>query len=275
MICQNSSMNIDSLDEHRVEFKYHLDPTISTEVRDWARQHMLADEHCDPSQGDSYDVHTLYLDTEAWDLYQRTDVIGKTKHRVRRYGNSDTLWLETKKKNKQSVVTKRRSALPTSQWLKQLQQPDQLQAWDGQWFMDSIRERELRPAVNVHYRRFARMLKDGPQAMRLTIDSRLEGSLPLSDGNIGERPTNEKRSLGSLEILELKFHGVMPDLFKALLQEFPLQAAGFSKFRSAVDAQALTPQSPVLSIDSAPIENAAQRTSASPIATPQTLGESA
>ncbi len=154
-------MNADSLDEHRVEFKYHLDLALATEVRDWAKQNLIADEHCDPSQGDSYDIHTLYLDTETWDLYQRTDAVGKAKHRVRRYGNSDMLWLETKKKNKQSVVTKRRYALSTVEWLERLQKIDRSQAWDGEWFMESIRERALRPAVNVHYRRFARMLGQG------------------------------------------------------------------------------------------------------------------
>ncbi len=110
--------------------------------------------------------------------------------------------------------------------------------------------------------------------MRLTIDSRLEGSLPLADGNIGDRPPSEKCSLGSLEILELKFNGAMPDLFKSLLQTFPLRAAGFSKFRGAVDAQSLAPQAPVLRMDSAANESASLPSS-SPLSATHSLGESA
>lgn len=273
-------MNVHSLDERRVEYKYCLDPVLAAEVRQWAKHHLHADAHCDLDQGDSYDIHTLYLDTEAWDLYQRTDAVGKSKHRVRRYGRSDSLWLETKKKDKHSVVSKRRVALTSAEWLARLQQAGRLQQFnplqdaDGEWFFERVHQRALRPAVNVHYRRFARMLELGHQPIRLTIDSHLESSLPLADGNICDRPTNEKRPFGSLEILELKFNGMMPDLFKELLETFPLQATGFSKFRSAVDALGLVPQAPVLRIDTA-IEN---QTVPAPMLiqlAPTSLGESA
>ncbi len=225
------------IDEQRIELKYPLDASLADQVRAWAREHLSPDTHCEPGSGDHYPVHTLYLDNDQWDLYRSSSAVDRSKQRVRRYGSSEQVWLETKSKSKDAVVTKQRFPLMLTDWQTQCQRlPQPWTVAGAEWFFDRILTQSLQPKVQVHYRRFARMLQTDHQTMRLTIDSQLEASLPSLDGSIGDTATANKRSLGSIEILELKFNGVLPDLFKSLLTTFPLRAAGFSKYRNSIDA---------------------------------------
>ena len=72
----------------------------------------------------------------------------------------------------------------------------------------------------------------GGQAVRLTIDENLVGvpargweAQPLQEG---------LDLLPGRGLLELKFHDSMPELFRRLLPELPLQAARVSKYRRCV-----------------------------------------
>ncbi|KLU07379.1 hypothetical protein RISK_000457 [Rhodopirellula islandica] len=232
------------MNDKRIELKYQLDPSLASEVKQWARQHLAADPHCET--GDSYDVNTLYLDTQQLDLFHQTGVIGRRKYRVRRYGREAQLWLESKSKKK-SEVQKTRSAGPEQEVLQALiglddipeQKDDDSTStpWFGDWFCDQATERQLRPTIQVHYRRFARMGTEQGQNMRLTIDSQLHAS-PASEWEVASEDASSDRSqrvkATPLEILELKFHRIMPHRFKELLREFPIPVTGFSKYRAAI-----------------------------------------
>ncbi len=61
--------------DKRIELKYMLDANLSVEVREWARQHLGVEGHCNDSFGDSYDANTLYLDTPEFDLFHRTGAV--------------------------------------------------------------------------------------------------------------------------------------------------------------------------------------------------------
>ncbi|QDS94024.1 VTC domain protein [Roseimaritima multifibrata] len=107
----------------RIEMKFQLDADMSAQVKDWARDHLGVDENCNAAESDSYDIRTLYLDTPELDLFHRTRVIGLAKHRIRRYGNEQTLWVETKRKKKQ-IVRKNRTAVFESDLLARLSAPE-------------------------------------------------------------------------------------------------------------------------------------------------------
>lgn len=107
----------------RIEMKFQLDPGMSAQVKDWARDHLGVDENCNAAASDSYDIRTLYLDTPELDLFHRTRVIGLAKHRIRRYGNEQTLWVETKRKKKQ-IVRKNRTAVFESDLRARLAAPE-------------------------------------------------------------------------------------------------------------------------------------------------------
>ncbi len=234
--------------DQRIELKYLLDADLSQQVRQWARERLGVDAHCSDTFGDSYDVTTLYLDTPELDLFHRTGEIGKAKHRIRRYGDEPTLWVETKRK-KSDVVNKNRTATNDGEVVARLSDLSDPTAWCGSWFATRVSERRLQPTVQVHYRRFARTSTLGGENMRLTIDSQLQAS--AADGwnvaSTSDAANQDRIRATDAEILELKFHNTMPVLFKELLMTFAIPVTGFSKYRTAVNAWNLTTSAPMLS----------------------------
>jgi hypothetical protein len=259
--------------DKRIELKFVIDDQLTEEVKQWARHHLGVDSHCDSRWGDSYEVNTLYLDSPDFATYHRLKGIGECKHRLRRYGNEERIWLETKRKRK-SVVQKNRMAIAQEEmgrlqeridWHQRSEKVDgrldkpstfhpsvssatEQHSWCGDWFADRIAERQLQPAVMVHYRRFARMSHIGEEDLRLTIDTHL-GASPVNGWTVLPRTdvANSEQTIASGSILELKFHNVLPALFKQLLQQYPISAANFSKYRTAFSACCLPadPNSPL------------------------------
>ncbi len=233
--------------DNRIELKYMLDASLSLEVRAWARVHLGVDAHCNSSDtintadkgdllSDSYDVNTLYLDTPELDIFHRNSDLGKAKHRIRRYGDEVTWWLETKRK-KGNVVNKNRTATSADEVVARLSHLSDQTPWCGDWFATRIIERRLQPTIQVHYRRFARTSTFGSESLRLTIDSHLQASsacgwlVASTSDKVNRR---QRLNATNVEILELKFHNQMPHLFKELLRTFAIPATGFSKYRTAV-----------------------------------------
>lgn len=219
----------------RIEMKFQLDATLSLQVREWARDRLGVDANCNSQSGDTYDISTLYLDTPEMDILNRTGRIGSAKHRIRRYGDEQTLWLETKRKRKM-VVRKNRTAVFESDYLSR-STGSFTEPWCGDWFFDRIAKRQLQPAIQIAYRRFARVATLDGESMRLTIDSEMHAR-SVHRWSVGRRSCGNSGTtpFGACEILELKFHNLMPCLFKELLQTFAIPATAFSKYRSAVAA---------------------------------------
>ncbi len=235
----------------RIEMKFQLDASLSEQIKDWARDHLGVDENCKSDSGDSYVINTLYLDTPELDLFHRTGVIGAAKHRIRRYGNEQTLWVETKRKKK-LVVRKNRTAVFESDWMAimadrtrgrggSVESDVDRSGWCADWFMDRITERRLQPAIQIGYRRFARTSTLGGENLRLTIDSHMVAR-PTDHWKVSADFREGSASIADCEILELKFHDRMPHLFKELLRTFTIPATGFSKYRTAMTHRGCPPR---------------------------------
>ena len=94
-------------------------------------------------------------------------------------------------------------------------------------------EQQLRPVCQVTYQRLARFKNTDEGVVRLTIDDRLR-AIPAEGWTI---PTGSLEGVSLLEgkrILELKFRGAMPGMFRQLVEEQRLQVASFSKYRTSV-----------------------------------------
>jgi hypothetical protein len=257
----------------RIELKYLIDEPLAKNVTQWARDQLGVDPHCVNGLADSYDIHTLYLDTPEYDLFHRTGVAGESKHRIRKYGRERTLWLECKRK-KQDVVRKTRTAVHEADAIERLTNPAiettspnirdrDPQLWCGDWFLERMRERRLVPAMQLYYRRFARESNIEGESLRLTIDSQLQAT-PVNGWNdsllFGRMSTSAPITVSDQQILELKFHNHMPTLFKDLLRRFALSSRGFSKYRSAVSASGIaasnaSPSNPLHGPQSGPAAN--------------------
>lgn len=226
-----SDRNPESL--QRIEMKFQLDAKQSQEIRCWAHRHLGVDRNCKSDSDDSYDLNTLYLDSSELDVFHHTGRTGYSKHRIRRYGNEQTLWLETKRK-KQMVVSKNRTSVRETEYLSRCLHGS-TNDWCGNWFFDRITERMLLPQVQIGYRRFARVSTLDGESLRLTIDSQMKAR-SAQGWKLSESFVNvaDAISFADCEILELKFHGSMPWLFKELLRTFSISPTGFSKYRTAM-----------------------------------------
>lgn len=234
----------------RVEQKFSVAAPLADEICIWARQHMQVDQHCrqtPPTDGldrHSYGLTTLYLDTPQWDLFHRHSESISSKHRLRRYNNESTVWLETKRKRRQ-IVRKRRTPICESE-TKQLWRPysesDSIPSatWQGHWFRDNLRTFDLRPAVVVRYIRHAFVAEISSSTARLTIDSHICAER-ANDYCLPSFSRQGCELLPNGRIVELKFNDYLPPLFQKLLIEFGLSAGSFSKYREAVSQLNIVP----------------------------------
>jgi hypothetical protein len=222
---------------HASEVKFLVQPDIAARVRDWARAHMDADPNGAGVHGDEYRTTSLYFDTDDYDVFHRRGSFGRGKYRIRRYGDDEAVFLE-RKMRQAAVLAKRRTRTPLEA-LGYLCRPAINQAWSGSWFHRRVIARRLRPVCQVTYHRMARTLARNGEVLRLTLDADVRarasreirfvagGTIPV----MSAMPSTDGRA-----ILELKFSGTAPALFRRLIEEFTLNPQPASKYRLAVAA---------------------------------------
>ena len=105
--------------------------------------------------------------------------------------------------------------------------------WPGYWFHRRILARRLRPVCQVTYSRMARSIVQDGEPVRLTLDSQLL-ALPARELRFVRDPG--LAAITDRMILELKFRGAPPVLFRRLVEEFALTPGAASKYRLGVVA---------------------------------------
>ncbi len=218
------------------EVKFLLAPSDADAIRAWARGRLPPDPYGSGEDADYYRITSLYADTAAQDVFFRRGSFGRSKFRIRRYADSDMVFLERKLRTK-NLLTKRRTLVPLSD-LAHLESgadawPDD---WPGAWFGHRLAARRLAPVCQVAYNRVARLASTPYGFARLTMDEHLEAwptrRREFQDGS--SQPVLEDKV-----ILELKYRVGMPAVFKALVEEFGLQPAPVSKYRLSMAALGL------------------------------------
>lgn len=209
------------------ELKYLLGREDVPRVEAWARRHLTPDPH---GQDGVYRVTSVYCDTPGLDVFYRQPGFRRSKYRLRRYGVNDQVFLERKQKRGDKVRKKR--VLVHGGELSFLEGAGHPEAWQGAWFAERLRQRELRPTCRVAYWRTA-FHGRAELPIRLTFDRDLVGSAadcwqlsPLQDG---------EPLLSDGVLVELKFHLHMPALFQELLPLLPAEPARLSKYRRCVE----------------------------------------
>jgi hypothetical protein len=217
------------------EVKFIVSAAVGERIRAWAREHLSADPHGAGAFGDEYVTTSLYFDSPALDVFHGRGSYKRAKYRVRRYGSTDQIFLERKLRSK-ALLAKRRTAIALDD-LALVAEP--VFDWSGRWFQRRLAARRLQPTCQVTYRRTAHV---GPTtAMRLTLDDQLRAR-PVTDLDF-EQDSGD-RIFDAQVIVELKYRGIVPALFKRLLEDFRLTPQPVSKYRLAVSA--LTATSPRL-----------------------------
>jgi hypothetical protein len=193
-------------------------------------------------QPGQYVTTTVYCDTPEFDVYYRRQAHGRRKFRLRRYGFSDTVYLERKVKDGTRVL-KRRTGISLVE-THRLNHRGIETDWCGDWFRRRLWIRGLSPKLEVMYSRNAYMGFgiDGP--LRLTFDRCIRArridhwhAAPFHGGSA---------ILVDRVVCEFKFQGVIPTAFKAVIESEQLCPGSASKYRLGIEAVGLALPSGVL-----------------------------
>jgi hypothetical protein len=222
------------------EIKFYVAPDRVDALRNWARGRLRPDPHGSGPFGDSYRTNSLYFDTEDMRVFLRRGSYGRSKYRVRRYGDAADLFFERKLKTRDQV-TKRRSIVDLAE-LPRLASEEPVKGWPGHWFHRRILARDLGVVCQVAYDRTALVHSNGHGPIRMTLDVNLR-AVPTNDlafhSMAGEPDLVEGRG-----ILELKFYSAVPPVFEEMIETFGLETFTISKYRIAVKRLGLAPALP-------------------------------
>jgi hypothetical protein len=216
------------------ETKLLVEARFGDEIRAWARQRLGPDPHGGGAFRDQYGVSSVYLDTDAHDVYHRRGSYGRSKFRIRHYENDQAAFLERKLRTRLRL-TKRRTRIPLDS-VSSLRLDSADPTHPGRWFFRRVTLRRLHPVCVIRYSRMARMAETSEGPVRMTLDAAVTAApTNLVTLNAGAgRPLVE-----GLMILELKYSGVFPHIFKDLVDEFRLTPRPASKYRFAVQTLGL------------------------------------
>ncbi len=224
--------------ERACELKFLLTPEQAEGVRDWARHKLQPDPHGNGSAQDEYLITSLYFDTEHFDVYNRKGSFGRSKFRIRRYGTEDVVYLERKLKTN-GFVSKRRSPTETVE----IQRLAALQTngeWTGSWYHRRLLLRKLKPVCQIAYERTARVASTPSGPVRLTLDEGLR-AIPAREFHFHPDDQGHRVAPQSV-VMEMKFRGDTPAVFKELIEKFALSEKKMSKYRLAAVALGLVPE---------------------------------
>ena len=216
------------------ETKLLVNAALGDDIRAWARNHLNPDPHGAGQFRDQYGVVSVYFDTEARDVYHRRRSYGRSKYRIRHYENDESAFLERKLRTRLRL-SKRRTRIPLGS-VPHLQLDDPDPEHPGFWFLRRIQLRELRPVCVIRYSRTARMADTPEGPVRMTLDTAVLAS-PTHLVTFAAGPA--RPLVEGQMILELKYSGVFPRLFRDLVDQFHLTPRPASKYRYATQVLGL------------------------------------
>ena len=161
--------------------------------------------------------HTIYYDTQGFDMYLNHHNGRKTrkKVRMREYTESRECFLEVKLKNNKGRTAKKRIRVPA-------EEENYLFASDAEPFLQNTalyHNKDLLAHLENNFDRITMVNK--AKTERLTID------MNLSFNNF---VTDKKIQIRNLVVIELKQDGNQPSPLKSILSDYRIQKQSFSKY---------------------------------------------
>ena len=223
--------------ESAFEIKFVVNQDTGQRVRERARALLAADPWASGPAADEYTITSLYFDTADLAVYNRRGSYRRAKYRIRRYGQSDVVFLERKLRTN-DLLTKRRTNVRLEDLPLLHNGDDDVDGtWPGHWFRKRIQTRGLRAVCQISYERTARIGLTDYGPIRLTIDNQLRASIV---DNASFVPVDAAVPVTESTIVEMKFRAGIPAVFKLLVEEFALTAQRVSKYRLATECTRAT-----------------------------------
>lgn len=211
------------------------------EIQAWMRANLAPDEFGSGPEHDQFETSSLYFESGKFDVFHRRGSYGKSKYRVRRYGDSPIMFLERKFRTERVLIKRRTTATLDDFARLEGDEPDP--DWYGYWFHRRLVARQLKPLVQVSYVRTARLGTSSNGKVRMTIDFDLR-VLPLPDRAF--LPGTGLPLMEGHNIIELKYSVTLPTVFRNLIDDFALKTQPVSKYRAGLALLGLSPDaSPV------------------------------
>ena len=82
--------------EFAAELKFLVSPALAGQIGGWVLGRLQPDPHAGGGTGGAYRITSLYFDSPPFDVFHRRGSYGRAKYRIRRYGASETVFLELK-----------------------------------------------------------------------------------------------------------------------------------------------------------------------------------
>lgn len=225
----------------RYELKYLISSELALQVRDFVRQYLELDEYSVGQPNDSYPIHSVYLDSDDWKIYQRTINGDKNRFKLRiRYYTENRkvpIFFEIKRRMK-DVILKQRAGVRADAVQEllngQMPLPEQLInpcPEDFQAIQDFQRlmlELNAKPKMQVSYDREA-YVNNFNNEVRLTLDRNVRG-VPRDVWIHTTQTDGAFICTKDVVILELKFTHRFPIWYRDLVETFNLPQCGAAKY---------------------------------------------
>jgi hypothetical protein len=233
----------------RYELKYIIDERRAVEVRNFIRSYLLPDEHADPQAGNSYPVHSLYLDSPGLHLF-RSSVDGlknRFKLRIRFYDDDSAhpVFLEIKRRLSDVICKERacvrrdavnlllRGIRPGASSLASSDDRSKAAA-AVQAFCRNCLQINARAAAYISYQREAYVSPDSDQ-IRVTFDRRITVARYLSKPCLAIPKATVPVDMQGV-VLEMKFTDRFPNWMRQMVRAIELWRCPSAKYVAGVRA---------------------------------------
>lgn len=231
----------------RSEHKYLISEATAQALRGFVATYLPPDSNMPPNDPNGYYVHSLYLDSPAYDLYHETThgIKNRYKLRMRFYDVSPTapVFLEIKSRTTESIHKLRavvsKSAASAMLAGRHLSPLDLLNPGDKSILaLEEFNRRAARLSARgrafVSYQREAYVALEADGA-RITFDRHIAG-IPYDEIYGLQMPATAAPVFPDHVVLEIKYTSQLPPWARDLVRDFGLQRTSFPKYVHAVDA---------------------------------------
>jgi hypothetical protein len=239
-------MSIDKAQRQRREIKYIISEDLALKVRSYLSSYLEPDEFAVGKPDNSYQVHTLYLDSNQLATYHSANNGDRNRFKLRiRYYDADP-WspvaFEIKRRINEGIVKQRarvkREAVHAL-LAGESPRPEHLHKWKPQeWsdlldFWQLVERLQAAPRAHNSYLREA-YLNQPEASVRVTLD-RYVRMCPEFSWDLGVDLPDAVEVWPDIVVLELKFTERMPTWMIEMVRGFDLKSTGAAKYVDGCD----------------------------------------
>jgi hypothetical protein len=237
-------MSIDKAQRQRREIKYIITEDLALAIRSYLSSYLEPDEFAAGKPDSSYQVHTLYLDSDQLATFRAANDGDRNrfKLRIRYYDESEDspVCFEIKRRINEGIVkhrarVRRRAVRPLLAGESPV--PEHLFKWNPQQWTDLLEfwhlVERLQAAPRAHNAYMREAYVNSEASVRVTLDRSVRMG-PEFGLDLGTDMTDGIEVFAGTVILELKFTDRMPTWLIEMVRGFELKSSGAAKYVQGV-----------------------------------------